>query len=470
MTEHFARLDNLVQHQFELLVRIVMICFALTALVFIGITVQKEVGFEPVWIARALAEGHGYSFPLQWAWLCTPLCEQGKAAGDHLTTAWADPFFPVLYAGLISVFGEETSRIIIRVLHLSVFCGAAVLTALTARRIAGPWAGLIALGFLLVATKHHATTINAAPIATFWISLIAYYLVWFGNDLTAKRAAILGVILGLSALTWGSTIMFIPLTVAFLLIQGRFAKQSVMHAGIAALIAITVISPWTMRNYVAFGEFVPVRNGIGQVAWIGTVGAAGTYTANVAQSDIPAPWTSDGPGEAIHGIIGRQGIKKLAQLEEWLESVLDSQIDQSQDLNEAIRDKWLFAKARSFVLERPVSAIQLAFFKVNAFIMRVKFPVPYTEVLSIAIGLLTYFGLIAGVLLTLRNAKLWPPTLLVAGFMAPFAVITPYYYRYRQPIEPIISILLAVSLILVIRMVMEYRKPPSGLAAEHQTS
>lgn len=472
MTEHLARLDNLVQQQFDLLVRIVMLCFAFTALVFIGVTLQKEVGFEPVWIARALAEGHGYSFPLKWAWLCTPLCEQGREAGDHLVSAWADPFFTTLYAGLISVFGEETSRIIIRVLHLGFFCGAAVLTALTARRIAGPWAGLIALGFLLVATKHHATTINAAPIATFWISLIAYYLVRFGQDLNAKRAAVLGGLLGISALTWGSTIIFIPIIAVFLLIQGRFSKQSIIQAGIAGIIAATIISPWTLRNYAAFGEFVPVRNGVGQVAWIGTVGAAGTFDRDAANTQVPPPWSSNGPGEAIRGIIGRGGMQQLAQLEGWQEAVIDSDIGLSQEhLNEAIRDKWLFAKAKAFVFDRPVTAIQLAFFKVDAFIMRVKFPVPHTEFLSIAIGLLTYFGLIAGVLLTLRKTTLWPPALLAAGFMAPFAIITPYYYRYRQPIEPIISILLAVSIILVFRMVQDYRQSQiDSQPSDHQAA
>ncbi len=473
MNDVVQTLDRFVEQQFDTIIRAAIALFAFAGLIFIAITLQKEVGFEPVWIARSIAEGQGYSFPLRWAWLCTPLCEEGRQAGDYLVTAWADPMFSLLYGSLIALFGEETSRIIIRLLHLGFFCAAAVLTALTARRIAGPWAGLIAFGFLLVATKHHATTINAAPIATLWIALIAYWLVHYGNELTVRRAIVLGGLLGVSALTWGSTIIFIPFIAAYLVVSGRFSQSSLIHTAAVVVLAAAIISPWTIRNYIAFGEFVPVRNGIGQVAWIGTIGAASTYSNDdLAKTEIPVPWTSNGPGDAIRSIIGKQGIRPLAQLEGWQEEIIDTQIDHTQELNEAVRDKWLFSKARHFLLERPVTAMQLAFFKVNAFIMRVKFPVPYTELLSIAVGLVTYFGLVAGTLLTLRYAPLWPATILVAGFMAPFAIITPYYYRYRQPIEPMISIMVAVSIVLVFEMARRHlskSSSPNPTAAQSES-
>lgn len=452
-----SKLDGFVHDHHDVVLRAALAFYAVAGLAFIWLTIGKDVGFEPVIIARALAEGHGYSFPFEWAWLCTPLCEKGLADGAHLTTAWADPLFTLYYAGLISAFGEETARIIVRPLHLAFFCIAVFLTAMTARRLAGPWAALIAVGFLLVATKHHATAINAASIATLWISLICYWLVRFADEMTTQRAALLGGFLALSALTWGSTILFIPIAVLLILLRNWFTRDAVVSAAVIAVVALSIISPWTIRNYVAFDQLVPVRNGIGQVAWIGTIGVTGTFKDGVTDTDIPPPWTSNGPGNAIGTIVGTEGADPLLGLERWQEQVIDAQsLAEPNGFNEAVRDKWLFAKARSFILEQPITAIQLAFYKVNAFVMRVDFPVPHTDFLRIAIGIITYLSLIAGVLLAIQRVELWGPVLLAGGFMVPFAIITPYYYRYRQPIEPVVSILVAISLVMIVQWARRY--------------
>lgn len=467
MNTAIEKLDHFVEEHYDTLIHSTIGVFAVVSLVFIGFTLTKEVGFEPVWIARAVAEGQGFSFPVKLAWLCTPLCEGNTRPEDYLSSAWADPVFSLLYAGLISVFGEEWSRPIIRLIHLSLFCAAAFVTALTARRLAGPWAGLLALGFLLVATKHHASTINAAPIATLLISLIAYQLTFYADQMTLKRGAALGGLLGASALTWSSTMLFIPLASGLILFRGWFSRSAIGSAAVAALIAITIISPWTIRNYLVFDEIVPVRNGIGQVAWVGTVGAAGTFDFSVAQTDIVAPWNSNGPGEAVRGIIGRQGIYKLADLENWQEQILDAQIDvPAESLNEAMRDKWLFERAKNFVLEHPVKAFQLGFFKVHALITRVNFPVPYTQALSIAVAILSYIGLVVGTLLAIKRIELAGPVVMAAGFLAPFSVIVPYYYRYRQPIEPVIAILVSVSLVFLTQQAARYYQERRALAKQ----
>ena len=463
MKQTVSYVDNLVRNHHERLIQAVLGIYAVAGIVFIGVTLQKEVGFEPVWIARAVAEGEGFSFPFKLAWLCTAMCEQGREAGDFIASAWADPIFTYFYATLISLFGEETARLIIRPLHLALFIGACVFTAKTARILGGPWAAIIALGFLLVATKHHATTINSAPVATLWISLIAFNLVRYFDDPSRTRIFALGVLMALSAMSWSSTILFIPVVVFIVLIQGNFKLPAFQASAIAVLVAVAVVSPWSLRNYIVFDEFVPVRNGVGQVAWIGTVGAAGTFKENVAASEIPAPYASKGPGDAIRGIIGTTGAENLFALEQWQEAIMDEQIpEKSSNFNEATQDKWLFKQARNFVFERPFAAAQLAFFKLHAFADRVDFPVPYTGWLATLMTVLTYVAIIGGFYLITVRIEVSALVLMLAAFVAPFVAIAPYYYRYRQPIDPIFAILLGVTIVVLVNLARErYAERPA---------
>ncbi len=459
MQQTIDYVDDLVRNHNERLVQVILAIYAFAGIVFIGVTLQKEIGFEPVWIARAVASGDGFSFPFKLAWLCTDLCEQGRQTGNFIASAWADPIFTYFYAALIYVFGEETARLIIRPLHLALFIVACVYTAKTARHLAGPWAAIIALGFLLVATKHHATTINSAPVATLWISLIAYNLVRYFDDPSRMRVLALGVLMALSAMSWSSTILFIPVVVIVILLQGNFRLPALQSSALAVLVAVVIISPWSWRNYVVFDEFVPVRNGVGQVAWIGTIGAAGTFKQNVSTSEIPAPYASKGPGDAIRGIIGTTGAENLFALEQWQEAIMDEQIpEKSTNFNEATQDKWLFKQARSFVFEQPFAAAQLAFFKLHAFADRVDFPVPYTGWLSTIMTVLTYIAIIGGFYLITVRIEASALVLMLAAFVAPFVAIAPYYYRYRQPIDPIFSILLGVTIVTLVEIARHHAR------------
>ena len=453
MQQAIAYLDDIVQNQNDRLIQIFLAIYALVGLAVIGITLQKEIGHEITWIARALADGHGYSFPLDRAWLCSALCEQARQSGDYITSAWMDPIFTFLWAGLIYVFGEETARLIIRPLNLLFFCVACFYAAKTARHLAGPWAAILAVGFLVAATKHYATSIGTASLATLWISLIAYNSVRYFDDPSTKRASVLGVLLAVSALSASGTMLMIPVVGFIILLKGGFSLPAFRSSAITLLIAATLISPWTIRNYLAFGEFVPIRNGLGQIAWVGTVAAAGTYKHEVAKTNIPSPFSTGGPREVINGIIDTHGAANLYALEQWQEAVLDEQIpEKSRQFNEAQQDKWMYQRARDFVLENPITATQLAFFKVHAFMASVDFPIPYTGLLAAMMMLLSYMAIGGGLYLVMSRIELSGLILMLAAFMAPFAVIAPYYYRYRQPIEPVFAILVGVTLVVAVEI------------------
>jgi hypothetical protein len=57
----------------------------------------------------------------------------------------------------------------------------------------------------------------------------------------------------------------------------------------------------------------------------------------------------------------------------------------------------------------------------------------------------------AGAVLSLRNRRAWVLILLVLAYAAPFFVATPWFYRYRYPIEPLLLLfaLYAPTLVLM---------------------
>ena len=76
-----------------------------------------------------------------------------------------------------------------------------------------------------------------------------------------------GVLLGLSALTREVALYFVPVLAAWMLV--RRDRASLVRA--LALVAATtaVVAPWTLRNWVRFGAFVPVSTMGGRALWLG---------------------------------------------------------------------------------------------------------------------------------------------------------------------------------------------------------
>ena len=104
-------------------------------------------GFEPEWIAQAIASGHGYSFSGADRWLFEP-----DAPDQYYPTAWSDPLFTFIYAALLYGLGEP-ARLVMMLLSLAFFIGAALLAARTARYLAGPWAALATVMVLVITVR-----------------------------------------------------------------------------------------------------------------------------------------------------------------------------------------------------------------------------------------------------------------------------------------------------------------------------
>jgi hypothetical protein len=53
---------------------------------------------------------------------------------------------------------------------------------------------------------------------------------------------------------------------------------------------------------------------------------------------------------------------------------------------------------------------------------------------------------VLGAALAIKDPRSWPPTLMVGVTSLLFLLVTPYFPRYRSPIEPSIVVLAAIAL------------------------
>jgi hypothetical protein len=126
----------------------------------------------------------------------------------------------------------------------------------------------------------------------------------------------------------------------------------------------------------------------------------------------------------------------------WQWDDMAAQLGEAQDvLNEAQSDKWLLRETRDFIIANPFITAQLAVAKLWEFLWLGRWPRgrPLGAVLTI-------FGTVMSTFLAFRDRRLFIPLTLAIGYMAPFVIIVPLYYRYRYPIEPVFAVLVGVSL------------------------
>lgn len=228
-----------------------------------------EFGWEMGWVARSIALGHGFSSPFY------------PFTGP---TALVPPIFPYLLAGVFRVFGIYTAQSAIAVLSIN-----SLFSALTCIP-------------LYLSTKH----VGGSRIATFavWTWVLYPFAIYFSagrvwdyaltgllfttcfcvaQRLHRQRRVLawlgFGVLYGIAALSNPSVLSMFPifLLLAAIAVQRRREKW-LGHSLVATLGLLSVLTPWTIRNYRALHVLTPVRDNFWLEAWAGNDGS--TFESN----------------------------------------------------------------------------------------------------------------------------------------------------------------------------------------------
>lgn len=220
-----------------------------------------RVGYETGAVAAAMSQGNGFSSPF--------FNSPGAVGTDGLTgpTAWLGPIYPSLLALLFKIFGAYSEPAAFLILAFNSLCSALVCLTLVAigKRTVGLDAGFVAAWIWALAPNAvywPAVWIWEVTLSALLLSCAFLLSLKFAQEgeTRMKAWAGFGALWGFSALTNPALLTFLPFSglYAAMVLRGKKLPWF-RQATLSAIVFFAVISPWIVRNYVAFGHLVLIR-------------------------------------------------------------------------------------------------------------------------------------------------------------------------------------------------------------------
>jgi 4-amino-4-deoxy-L-arabinose transferase-like glycosyltransferase len=226
-------------------------------------------GWEMGRVGAALASGHGFSNPF------------GPVTG---ATAWEPPLYPYLIAAVFEVFGiySRASAFVLLALNSLFSALTCIPIFLIAKRVfsekvavGSAWAWALLPNVMFWCTRWvWETSLSSLLLAVlFWLALTMEdrdgLAPWFE----------FGLLWGLAALTSPSLLPFLPACGLWAWYRRAQRRQrSLAGVVLASVIFCACITPWLIRNYQAFGQFIFIRDNFGAELRMGNgPGADGTW-------------------------------------------------------------------------------------------------------------------------------------------------------------------------------------------------
>ncbi|MGH9495970.1 MAG: ArnT family glycosyltransferase, partial [Candidatus Sulfotelmatobacter sp.] len=226
-----------------------------------------EFGWEMGRVARSIAQGHGFSSPYE---------------GNTGPTAWEPPLYPYLMAGVFKLFGIYSLAsawvlLIINSLFATLTC---IPIFLIARKTFGEriafWSA-IGWGlnpYIWYWSIHWIWDTTFTPLILACIFLVAVELqedlgvpdapVRGASKSSLPQWIVFGALYGIGALANPTMLAFLPFCGLWIW-RRRYKRGLTSLTGVivSSLVFFSVLSPWIVRNYDAFGHFVFLRDDFG---------------------------------------------------------------------------------------------------------------------------------------------------------------------------------------------------------------
>jgi len=348
-------------------------------------------------VAVGLANGRGFVINTAYPFLARE--HRGRGYAAH-----SDPGYSVFLAGLYTI-GLDSPRAV-RLVQVLLGTATVWLVMLLAGRLFGRTVAL-ASGAVAAFEPHLVFFTGLVLTETLFTLLLTASLLVFVRSREAEpgrlplaRAAAWGALSGAAALVRSTFLLFLPLAAALeVALAERTQRRSRAARQLVALaVYCAVLAPWTVRNAVRLGEFVP-----------------GTTCSGIAL------YESCGP-DAFGGWDSRR--------HDWPEEDL-------APLGEIERDRYLRRAALRHVLARPGRTAALAFVKLARLWSPVPWAPSYRTAFYWAVGILAFALLVvaagAGAWLGRARWRAWWPVLAPAVYLTMLTLVFAGSVRYRVP-------------------------------------
>jgi 4-amino-4-deoxy-L-arabinose transferase-like glycosyltransferase len=358
-------------------------------------------------IARSILAGHGQTFLLP--------------NGMRVPSAFEPPAYPYFLALFYRMFGETPLAYF---LIETIQAAAGVLLVYVVYRIAelfiGKKAGIVAACVTAIFPTQVYMCNEFHPIS-FYIVVHCLVVFWLARYIERTHSRIDLVAAGFSMgvlLLFRSDALVLLFACAGIIVVRRGLK-AVVPALVFFVIACACLAPWTIRNYRAFGKFIPVTNLAGINLWIGH--------------------NPDATGGAKYGYFSRPF---PADLENAMDRIpLDRDYEVSKDV--ALRNL-----ALEYARTHPRREVELAWKKFLYFVtfdpQHLKGRQPLYWAPSILLTILAIYGAV------LRGRKLYGEDLLMTtSIVLALAMVVAVVYlpRYRIIIDPFLIVYTANAIV-----------------------
>ena len=216
---------------------------------YVNANENRNLGGEHFHIARALTQGEGFAHPFD------------RPTGP---TAWHPPILPLVLAGLLWVSGGDRDIVmaVVIILQMLILVGTGTMVLALVRRTThciGPGVAAAVFFAALLADFHGwFQETEDYWLVLFCVDLVVAGLYWRRPLQRPGPAALWGLFGGLCAMVnpivgfvWG----------VMSLVDG-LRRRAWSRLTIAALMAGLTLAPWTIRNYLVFGRWIPIKSNL----------------------------------------------------------------------------------------------------------------------------------------------------------------------------------------------------------------
>jgi 4-amino-4-deoxy-L-arabinose transferase-like glycosyltransferase len=239
---------------------------ALAAILLLGLGLRIDYAWEgrpPVFdavaygqIAVRLDRGEGFS-----------LGPTGTQPASNYS-----PGLPLAVGGIYALSGGPHERLARLVLAL-VGTLSVLFAYLIGRRLSGPPAGLVGAAAIAIypALLEYQGMLMSEPLAATLLSGAVLSMLWAADREKPAAWLLPGALLGATAMTRPEYLAIALLLSVVVFVRGGASgwRPSLSQAALLLVGLVLVVAPWTVRNAIALGHFVPISTGAGQALFSG---------------------------------------------------------------------------------------------------------------------------------------------------------------------------------------------------------
>ncbi|RTQ93157.1 ArnT family glycosyltransferase [Lysinibacillus telephonicus] len=270
------------------------------------------------------------------------------------------------------------------------------------------WTGLIAALILALSLPHIVIDNLILTESPFTVCLIyfIYFSILLANNQDKRIYFYLLLLFYIIGLFFRPTIGLIPLVLLVYFILKKYPRKLMIKQSILALgIIIVVLSPWWIRNYVQFNEFIPLSGGSGDPLLLGTFQGEG-YPNHETYEEVFARANEISPIQDFYHVFKYEKIFAEERMQHWWDENPKSMI-------------------KSYLILKPILFWNFPFYWIEVFNISVT-SVTYMHRLYLYLGII---GVFLGLLLL--KYKRHEITLIILTLLY-FTVLNSYYYAYSR--------------------------------------